>query len=278
MSDGARPAIGVSVLDGGWLGRRGSSVQGLLLATALCFAVPSPRAWAEDTPQSDLRADPSLLCDAAAARVSRESGIPLAVLQAISLTETGRRRHGALRPWPWTVNMEGKGDWFGTREQALAHVEANFTRGARSFDVGCFQLNFRWHGDAFRSIEEMFDPLANARYAAAFLAELHAELGNWSAAAGAYHSRTPEYARRYRARFDTILAALEGDAFPGSEPGSPLIEVATAETAVLPERVNSFPLLQTGLGPRSLGSLVPLEVGRSVAFFGLPSSGIEDAL
>ena len=52
------------------------------------------------------------ICDNAAELVSRESTVPLDVLRAISLTETGRRKEGAFQPWPWTVNMEGVGKWF----------------------------------------------------------------------------------------------------------------------------------------------------------------------
>ncbi len=56
----------------------------------------------------------------------------------------------------------------------------------------------------------MFDPDVGAAYAAQFLQSLHAERGDWSLAAGAYHSQTPERAGIYRARFDRILAGLSG--------------------------------------------------------------------
>ena len=58
----------------------------------------------------------------------------------------------------------------------------------------------------FPSLEAMFDPDTGADYAAQFLQSLYAERGNWSAAAGAYHSQTPARAGVYRARFDRILA------------------------------------------------------------------------
>jgi hypothetical protein len=184
--------------------------------------------------------------------------VPLSVLRAISLTETGRRRDGGFKPWPWTVNMEGAGVWFDGEDEARAHVFRHHQRGARSYDVGCFQINYRWHGEHFASIEEMFDPLANARYAARFLSELHAETGDWSRAAGAYHSRTREYADRYRARFDRIRARLDG-----APPPEELPRLAAAEAPAAPEaepapvRVNNFPLLQAA-SPTGLGSLVPL--------------------
>ena len=56
----------------------------------------------------------------------------------------------------------------------------------------------------------MFDQDVGAAYAARFLRDLYAERGDWSAAAGAYHSQTPHFASIYRARFDRILAGLGG--------------------------------------------------------------------
>ncbi len=158
------------------------------------------------------------ICEQAAQTVSRESGVPLSVLMAISLNETGKKTNGTFRPWPWTVNMEGKGHWFDTLDEARAFVFKNYKRGARSFDIGCFQVNYKWHGQAFRSIDEMFDPMANARYAARFLSALHEEKGNWEAAAGAYHSRTRKYADRYAARFKTFRAKYHADKNTTSRP------------------------------------------------------------
>ena len=33
-----------------------------------------------------------------------------------------------------------------------------FVDGQPSFDVGCFQLNYKWHGEHFASIDQMFEP------------------------------------------------------------------------------------------------------------------------
>jgi len=101
--------------------------------------------------------------------------------------------------------LEGRGHWFTTREAAAAFVRQQAGAG---IDIGCFQINTRWHGDAFASIEAMLDPVANADHAAAFLARLHAEFGDWEVAAGAYHSRTPGLAEAYRRRFFAALAEL----------------------------------------------------------------------
>jgi hypothetical protein len=173
----------------------------LLAAPSVSVAAQSPAAAT------------AAICDASAAAGAASGaaagGPPVEILRALTRTETGRRLEGALRPWPWTVNMEGEGFWFDNREEALAFVRARHAAGARSFDIGCFQINFRWHGEAFESFEEMFDPAANAAYAVRFLTELKAEGGDWRVAVGKYHSRTPEFAGRYTKRFDSILASLD---------------------------------------------------------------------
>jgi hypothetical protein len=154
--------------------------------------------------------DPAALCERAIVAGARNASVPQEVLHAISLTETGRPSGGRLRPWPWAVNREGQGFWFQTREEALAFAKKSVAEGRHSFDVGCFQINYHWHGDGFASVEAMFDPDVAAAYAARFLQDLHAETGSWSQAAGAYHSRTPHYANIYRSRFDRIVASLGG--------------------------------------------------------------------
>ncbi|MBL4812496.1 MAG: transglycosylase SLT domain-containing protein [Rhodobacteraceae bacterium] len=202
-------------------------------------------------------ADPSDICDAAARSAAQQTGVPVSVLYAISRTETGRGSGNDLRPWPWTVNVEGEGRWFDSRSEALQWALERQATGSRSFDIGCFQINHRWHGEHFASVDAMFDPLENALYAAGFLSDLHRELGDWTKAAGAYHSRTEVYAARYRRRFSAIRAALpEGGpiAVGGDRPPTRLAR-AQAEP-----RVNTYPLLR-GSTSGALGSLVPIESG-----------------
>jgi hypothetical protein len=152
--------------------------------------------------------DPAAVCDVVSDVAAREAGLPVSMLRALTRTETGRARSGRLTPWPWTVNMEGAGHWFDDREAALAFASKHHARGATSFDIGCFQINYRWHNKAFASIEAMFDPLENARYAAKYLQELKAESGDWQTAVGHYHSRTPSRAQKYVARYTRIKAKL----------------------------------------------------------------------
>ena len=83
---------------------------------------------------------------------------------------------GALHPWPWTVDAEGQGAFYDSKELAIAAVRALQARGVRSIDVGCMQVNLMHHPNAFNSLEQAFDPVArNANYAAQFLTELHGQ-------------------------------------------------------------------------------------------------------
>ena len=166
-------------------------------------------------------------CNAAAITAANNAAMPPDVLLALTLVETGRNRSGSFDPWPWTVNMEGKGYWFGTRDEAVDFVAQSYATGARSFDIGYFQINHRWHGEAFTSFDQMFEPLENATYAAQFMSSLYEEGGSWSWAAGAYHSRTVSLAAKYRTRFDRIIAALTDTPLEVDLP----ILVASNETA-----------------------------------------------
>ncbi|MEM8880895.1 MAG: transglycosylase SLT domain-containing protein [Pseudomonadota bacterium] len=173
--------------------------------------------------------------------------MPQPVLFAITRTETAR--YGT--PWPWTVNMEGTGHWFDSRAEAQAFAQSRYEDGARNFDIGCFQINHRWHGEHFASIEEMFDPDLNARYAAQFLIELYMELGSWDAAVGAYHSRTPRYAARYLRIYHGHLETL------GANPDMPPPVLGAAATQSPGPAINGYPLPQAGGEAGGLGSLVP---------------------
>lgn len=186
--------------------------------------------------------DPADLCLAAAADAAATSGVPYPVLLAVMLVETGRDG----RPWPWTVNLDGTGHWLDSAGAAEDLAAKAVEQGVFPVDLGCFQLNHRWHGAAFPTLADMLDPGQNAAYAAAYLARHHAETGDWASAAGAYHSATPDHAERYRTQFETTLAGL--DPGLGDDPGPATVAM------------NGFPLLVAGQAGQN-GSLVPATAG-----------------
>ncbi|HVZ08761.1 lytic transglycosylase domain-containing protein [Rhodopila sp.] len=139
------------------------------------------------------------LCRPAILAAERAFGIPDHLLAAIARVESGRRdsASGTFDPWPWTVNADGEGSFYETKAEAIAAVRTMRARGVRSIDVGCMQISLLHHPDAFASLEQAFDPTANATYGARFLSELHARTNAWPRAVEMYHSATPELGQPY---------------------------------------------------------------------------------
>jgi hypothetical protein len=144
----------------------------------------------------------SASCDPAIISAEDSLRLPPHLLEAIARVESGRPdpSTGRLRPWPWTINADGEGAFFASKAQAIAAVRALQADGVRSIDVGCMQINLMFHPDAFASLDQAFDPQANALYAARFLNELHAGSRDWPSAIGAYHSQTQALGADYRRR------------------------------------------------------------------------------
>jgi len=196
-------------------------------------------------------ADPDwLACAQAGAAAEQRFGIPAGLLRAIGQIESGRTGPGGFAaPWPWTIDVAGEGRFLPSREAAVAAVRDLLAGGAASIDVGCFQVNLHYHPDAFASLDEAFDPVANALYAARFLSGLHDRDGSWQAAVAAYHSATPEHGLPYR---DRVLAAW-GEATPVVLPviayGVRVITPALAGTApgvIALHPVGGLPILVHG--------------------------------
>jgi len=144
---------------------------------------------------------PEAICIDAILAAEREAGLADNALLAMGFTEAGRMTADRLfTVWPWTVNAEGQSQYFETRDAAVAHVQALLARGVRSVDVGCLQVNLKWHPGAFPDLATAFEPQANAAYAARFLAELNREHGSFEEAIGHYHSAQAERRAAYRQR------------------------------------------------------------------------------
>ena len=211
-------------------------------------------------PASPLSGAAGGLCRLGIAMAERGSGIPPHLLAAIGRVESGRRDvlTGNFNPWPWTVNAEGQGYFYDSKAEAVAAVRAMQARGVRSIDVGCMQVNLMHHPAAFVTLEEAFDPLANALYAARFLNELFSSTGDWPAAAAAYHSQTREIGAAYK---EKVLAAwtMPGPTLP------PAAQSRRSRGFVTPDWINTTDLRgreptapqHEATSPAGLGSVPP---------------------
>lgn len=144
-------------------------------------------------------AENGAICIAAILEAQARHGIPDNLLLAIGIQEAGRTGPDGLAVWPWTVNANGEGAFFKNRQDAQDWVRVKQAEGIHSIDVGCMQVNLRWHGEQFPHQDAAFDPNMNADYAARFLLSLYQETGSWTKAAGRYHSATEQYQARYLA-------------------------------------------------------------------------------
>ena len=144
--------------------------------------------------------DETEVCTIAAQQMEEKYHIKKHLLSTITSVETGRwsKKHQRNMAWPWTVNAQGKGRFFETKREAIAEVKKLQAQGVKSIDVGCMQVNLAYHPDAFKNLEDAFNPYKNMEYGAQFLKRLYAQNGHdWNKAATAYHSSLPEKAQVY---------------------------------------------------------------------------------
>ena len=238
------------------------------------------------------------LCQTATAAAERGSGVPDQLLGAISRVESGRydRQADAVRAWPWTINAEGIGHFYATKADAVAAARDFQSAGVRSIDIGCMQINLMFHPDGFTSLDQAFDPAANAGFAARFLTDLFHQTGSWPHAAAAYHSQTPDLgsdyqrkvldawaepidrtgatgASRHRADDGNVahpasIASASGDAEPPSpRPLGAFGHIIRQRSAVPAQTVYA-----AGSGPRGLSAYR----ARPVALASLPPAGMRD--
>ncbi|MCE2731656.1 MAG: hypothetical protein LW599_06210, partial [Rickettsiaceae bacterium] len=80
--------------------------------------------------------------------------------------------------------------------------------GITNIDIGVGQINYRWHGDNFKGIEEMLNPVINIEYAGKLLSSLFKEHGDWFKALKYYHSAKAQYHVPYSRK---IFVAWLGD-------------------------------------------------------------------
>jgi len=167
------------------------------------------------------------ICLAEARRAEAQHGIPAGLLQSITRVEAGRKTvTGDFLPWAWTLNDRGEGLFFDSRDAAMRHLQAAVDSGDHSVDVGCMQVNTKWHMEGFLDLGDMLDPVQNADYAAGFLLDLHEAHQSWDEAVKHYHSAEPEknlvYHRRVLAELETFLANRNAAPQPASAAsGSP---------------------------------------------------------
>jgi hypothetical protein len=162
-------------------------------------------------PAPDWPAAQSARCQVAITAAEAKYNLPPGLLGSIAKVESGRPLGplGQVQPWPWTIDADGQALFLDSRAAAVAWAQQGLQRGVQFMDIGCMQVDWQLHPNAFKSLDQAFDPAANADYAARYLTSLHAEAhGDWNVAVGWYHSHTLDLAADYRYRVAEVGAGI----------------------------------------------------------------------
>ena len=150
----------------------------------LIFILGNTRAYATDNTRSN-----AYLLKKYIGYVERKNRIPRGLLSAIVAVESGFN--------PYSVNITGKSFTANNKLEAVKTIKHALNQGITNIDIGIAQINYRWHKDNFKNIEEMLSPTTNIEYAAKLLSSLFKRYGTWQDAIKYYHSANSDYHRQY---------------------------------------------------------------------------------
>lgn len=193
------------------------SDTGIIALSQYTQAAPTQRTAAQATQQATAPFPASAVhnglagqIDAAMVAVSRLYHIPLGLLHAISLTESGIGN----QPWPWTLNVYGVPYRFSSAQQTRAAVRAFLDRGIQLVDIGPMQVDWQYHQNQLGSVTAAVNPLRNVAVAGRILKTDYDQTGNWRAAVGLYHGGGPQrqntYIQEVFSRWHRTNSAVDG--------------------------------------------------------------------
>lgn len=131
--------------------------------------------------------------------VAQRIGAEPELLFALALVESGYTADARFLPWPWTLNIAGRGYYFSSYQTALTALEKALAQ-QRSVDVGLLQISWRWHGERFASPGVSLNPQINLTTGADILYQHYRQSGDWWLAVERYHAPGRDAASRQRAQ------------------------------------------------------------------------------
>jgi soluble lytic murein transglycosylase-like protein len=139
---------------------------------------------------ASIAAAKSDICEKHIYRASQKYAVPMALLYAVGLAESGRK--GRLHPY--ALNVEGKAFFPANQREALTIFKREMASGRRLIDLGCMQINHKYHASEFPDLQSMLNPRLNVDYSARFLRRLKDRHGTWSVAVARYHAGDKNHA------------------------------------------------------------------------------------
>ena len=121
--------------------------------------------------------------------------LPNKLLTSIALVESGIKKR-EFKSWPWTLNVSGKSMYFDNKLETIEYLKSNINL-KKSIDVGCMQINTKYHLKNFKDLSHLVEPEENVKYAAIFLLKLYKKHKSWNEAVSRYHSSIPKKKKNY---------------------------------------------------------------------------------
>ncbi|WPX97821.1 Putative lytic transglycosylase [Candidatus Fokinia cryptica] len=133
------------------------------------------------------------------------------LLLAITVVESGiyNSEAGMALAWPWTIGIAGESYRFSTKSEAIKFFNSKVNQGISNIDVGCSQINYRYHAHNFENIEQMIEPANNIAYASYLIVQNYKNTSEWLKAVAQFHSLTPIYAKKYTEKILNVLKSFE---------------------------------------------------------------------
>ena len=150
-------------------------------------------------------------CEKTIESIELQTDIPKGLLLGIGKAEAIRKIKNKYIIWPWTINHAGKSMFFDTKKQMTNYVFKNLKKNDFNIDVGCMQINIKWHKNNFKKIADMFEVSPNISYAASFLLQLKNKHGLWDKAIKHYHSSDPKKNIPYLIKVKSFWKKLESE-------------------------------------------------------------------
>lgn len=94
-----------------------------------------------------------------------------------------------LKPWNFSKRFSSKKEG---AEFATKLIEYDYD----NFDIGMMQINWHYHKNGFKAVEDAFDVYKNTNYAVSYLRK-HRKNRTWWESVGRYHSGTEKHAKKY---------------------------------------------------------------------------------
>lgn len=154
-------------------------------------------------------------------RAGRAHGLDPHLLYSVAIVESRHEspvRDGSLHPWPYSLNIEGRGVYFENLTDAVSELKAISQASPKAnVDVGPLQISLTWHGHRVENPASLLDLTTAAHVGAEILSEAIASAeGDLELGVGRYHhwrdeSRARMYGARVLAVYESIKPQVEAE-------------------------------------------------------------------